>query len=711
MIGRSENNDVSPNTSVFPILTSPQTYITEIDSTQRKTHRNKTTFSQVSSKVLDPHANDNIYLDITEDEAQAQDYFRPDPEEESKDDEKTIKEKAKNKKDNNAYETFFKPKVFFKFFTIHILYYFFLGPFIIILAPIFGKKMLYNLGFIGWNHTVIIQAIEYGCVVSFFALYYGTETAGLDPMDVYMFFSTILIAIVAMSSKYAYQNDISLKLLESIILGKAENGGDAILGPWRMQKDETIEEEIQGAILRLEIDSSLFFFNFLCEPSPALKKKLDKNNPVGQLMTLAGDMNNKRKKDLLPLEFTPREENVSSNFNSNRHFSKETKNNVAIEEDSDRNSSPSLRRTKEIPFEKPIRNVPSLSKTAESIMQSFAHFLEFKRLENSYLFGYNLIFDMLKKARDARYQHVGKSLFFVSVTRAIIPTFYRLYLVVFEDEDVPVMTSKPYIVIISFIINTLGFWGNIFTISIALLDLKSKIFCFKQIGHLISPKKVCYLKEIKIYPTLNIFDPLSLKTWSNLRRIIGEYGRKYTLRNNFNATIVMIFYFFILATFALQMLGIFKAYSSPLMMIVFGYESVLLFSIFISIMLKGAYINNQYRVHKNLLKKNKTIISDFQRLSYLYVGENAIEPDNCIYKEGLKLIKKELGEADFEGKLVTRSQKLTAMIDDIIEELKFEEENEPFTVIGVPITYTLLKGIAVAVVSLVFALSQTAINK
>jgi len=61
---------------------------------------------------------------------------------------------------------------------------------------------------------------------------------------------------------------------------------------------------------------------------------------------------------------------------------------------------------------------------------------------------------------------------------------------------------------------------------------------------------VAFLRERKIYPTLNIFDPVTFKTWSNVRRVVVEYGRKYALRCNFNATITMIFYLFILAILA-----------------------------------------------------------------------------------------------------------------------------------------------------------------
>lgn len=41
---------------------------------------------------------------------------------------------------------------------------------------------------------------------------------------------------------------------------------------------------------------------------------------------------------------------------------------------------------------------------------------------------------------------------------------------------------------------------------------------------------------------MNIFDIISLKTWGNLRLILLDYGRKYTLRINLNISIFLLFY-------------------------------------------------------------------------------------------------------------------------------------------------------------------------
>jgi hypothetical protein len=81
-----------------------------------------------------------------------------------------------------------------------------------------------------------------------------------------------------------------------------------------------------------------------------------------------------------------------------------------------------------------------------------------------------------------------------------------------------------------------------------------------------------------------------------------------------------------------------------------------------------------------------------------------------LLKLGLKILRKELGEEDFEGKLVERSEKLAGMIDDFIEELEFEEENEPFRVMGIAMDYNLIKSLALGAGSLVFTVVQSFMN-
>jgi len=62
----------------------------------------------------------------------------------------------------------------------------------------------------------------------------------------------------------------------------------------------------------------------------------------------------------------------------------------------------------------------------------------------------------------------------------------------------------------------------------------------------------------------------------------------------------------------------------------------------------GANINDKFRVHRNSLKKVKNILCDFHRLDDVYVGKNPLETACPLREGGLKLLKEELGEENFE---------------------------------------------------------------
>lgn len=552
-------------------------------------------------------------------------------------------------------------------------------------------------------------------IVGFLFAYYYSETVGLQAIEIYMLITCVLIRLIIISSKYAYRSQRFTDLLFSSTLGRADLTGDLLLSDWRLQKDHVIEEEIQAAILRLEIDSSLFFFNFLGSPDPELVKKLKKqrHNPYHHIINVNNSPKLKPKMGTLDQslhiiqdeEFSPVRKRDTTQTPKEQAILDSTERTERTER-----TQPSyrekLQRARARILAASKKKEPR-TKNAYEIAQSFAYYMESKKLEKNHLYGYNLAIDMYKAARNTRYQHLGKSLWIFSITRALIPTFYRLYLVNYKNEDIPVFTNRPYIVAGVFIINSFWFGVNLFHLAVAILDFKSKIFCCKQLGYLISPKKITHFRDRKLYPTINIFDPVTLKTWSSLRRVLNEYGKKYILRSNFNVTVTMMFYLVIVTIVVLQILGVVNTYNDSLMMIVFAYESVIFFAVFISIMLAVAFINGQYMTDKSLLQKNKTIISDFQRLSYLYVGKDAIEPDNMVYKEGLRIMKANLGESNFEEKLIAQAEKLTSMIDNIIEELEFEELHEPSTVMGIPVNYGLLKTIVAGLVSVIFAVGQS----
>ena len=185
MLNSSEG--LSPDTSIQPIISFPTQAPTEIMSIQREAHRNKTSLRQVSSKLaIGPNSQD-IQLDVEDDKSKS--YFKQGPikEEEKNETEEARVLKLRNHRENNAYETYFKPEIFLKFFLMHMLFFFIMGLFTVILPPLFGKYILHKKVFTGFSGVPISQSIQYICIVSFLIVYSTTTTDGLEAIEIYMF--------------------------------------------------------------------------------------------------------------------------------------------------------------------------------------------------------------------------------------------------------------------------------------------------------------------------------------------------------------------------------------------------------------------------------------------------------------------------------------------------------------------------------------------
>lgn len=655
-------------------------------------------------------------------------YFREDKDNDclTEDDEaENITRRKPNIHDHNPYEFYFKPMVFAKAFISHALFFLCLGPFIAIFAPIFGTNSLRNQGFLGFTSTFAAQTIQYLIIITFLLILYIVDIHGLHSIEVYMMVIALLVRIIIISSKYSYQCTEYLRLFDRSKFTQDELNKRAMVGAWNDQSDEVIREEIQTAILRLEIDSSLFFFNFLGSISPELQLKLEKLRcarirPV-QADPCIGDVP-QQANDLVPCISSTGKivvEELSENGKAISEVGDESsikKRHAEIKKSNGHNQ-----RKKKVlgsAMKKAIMSIsyyfshkPHKVHSDQSLHSAFSHFFETKRLEANNLSGYSLAVALMEYARDHRFRHLGTLVLVISLIRALIPTLYRIYTIKVEHQKVALFTSQPIIVVLLFLINTYFFYINTFVLGVAVCDIKARVCNFKQVGFLISPRKISYFVNRKLYPTLNIFCPITLKTWTNLRRVMFEYGKEYRLRNNLNISVVMAAYSLVVCIIVLQLFGVLNAYGDPMLLLVLGFESVVYFTIFIQVMTGTAFINEQYKVHKYLLTKNKSIIADFHRLSHVYAGKDAITPDNIIYREGLKLLKQELGEENFKEKVVERAETLIMMIDDAVSELEFEEINEPFTVMGIAINYTLLKTAVIGVTSVLFGLSQTYIKK
>ena len=602
-------------------------------------------------------------------------------------------------------EITFNPLVFIKFLIMNLLFFFLLGPFIVILSPIFGINVLRNQGFFGWNRRFLIHTLQYVvglCYVLDMSLLgyigqYGTEY--------YMIIIVYLFRMITIASRYAYLDNDYIKLLYKTTLSESDILKEDIRGAWRIQTDEIIEEELKISILRLDIDSSIFFLRFL-RKTPQELQKLEVNRSTTRNSTIISS-------EQKPLnKLTSHWIGIIEALNKENNKEKKSLHLSPVKKGTSPKPMVEIEANKQSPTNLEAANTKSVSiNLKKRFYKSVTDLVDVKKPGMNYISGYTLSVDMMIEARRSRLKHVGKFIFIVSVVRAFLPTGYRIYLKMVKDDKSSIWTDSLYITIPIFLFNIYYFWLSLSTLCIAISDTFSKIYCLRQMGYLINPKKRNYFSSQKIYPAIDIFDPMTIKAWYRLRRVVSDYGKSYILRNGVNVSIMMLIYIFILAIVVLQLVGVFKRYDNHLLLLVLIYEIVVFYIILLIILIGTAIINNQFKRHKHTLTNDRFLVSDFSRLSHLYAGKNAVEPKNQIYKDGLRLLREELGDTNFGERLRKRINVSIMAIDDVIMCLGSAQINEALSVLKIKVNFTIVKTIIIGTVSGVFAIIQIYLNK
>ena len=175
----------------------------------------------------------------------------------------------------NEYDAIFKPRQFLEFLFYHFIFFFVLGPFsFIVLYLTAGKTLTKNMGFAGINVMFINQCVQWALLFSSVFLYVYTDHGFMSPVEIYMIASAVFLRICTIASKYGSMHPLRIKIMKSRYLTYEELTQDYMLIQWRDQTDEVIEQELLAAIRRHDVDTSLFYFNFIANANLETKKKL-----------------------------------------------------------------------------------------------------------------------------------------------------------------------------------------------------------------------------------------------------------------------------------------------------------------------------------------------------------------------------------------------------------------------------------------------------
>jgi len=299
------------------------------------------------------------------------------------------------------------------------------------------------------------------------------------------------------------------------------------------------------------------------------------------------------------------------------------------------------------------------------------------RLDEEYLYGYNLALHHLQKA----FEEIKPSKLLpnlIGLINFIPPVLITIF---FAGGNFGAFKD----ILFFFVFCVLNFGFAVWIIQIldqALVNLRRRVFLLEELEELISVSK--QKAADTHHPNFLIFDTMTLRTWLNLRKIYMHYGERQTQAISAALGFILVFHLALVFMFLLEGLHVLHiygdAYSQTLA--IYAPSCFIYICFLIAFAYYGKELNEHFEHHIDILRKNKLVIGTVFDMYPNYIGERALQPKTYIANEGLKYIKKEFGENYSKHKAGKKSQELLEMHDMIIEALEVEEKEHPFRLMG-----------------------------
>ena len=286
-------------------------------------------------------------------------------------------------------------------------------------------------------------------------------------------------------------------------------------------------------------------------------------------------------------------------------------------------------------------------------------------------------------------------------------------------------------------LDTIVFYSNCFTnmllvffISLfftqARRDIRRVIFAMHQLSHLVSIQR--HSKDIvKLLPTVNFLEELSLNSWKIMRRVAVDYGKKYFYRHELFMPVIFLL---ALGTLVLTLILEFTRVIYPNLLTInvleleisMGVYSFVLLAMTFDLLWAFSTINEFFELHTLKLHNVKAVLYDLRKYKPLYFSKYL--PDYFKDEDSQRLLRSlnGVGQSHVHGKLaleisqllgdrlenelVAYLDKAILSIDIIIEEITIDQKYQSIEILGFVITKNFTGNLAVLLISVIFGFLQ-----
>jgi len=534
----------------------------------------------------------------------------------------------------------FKFRTFIRYLFAHMLF-FFCGPLSYpISIPLFGMHDMRNMQFIGITPDSILQVVQWlGFALPTFWYIYNPDSGlfatELQSLAVNIFFRCFIIAV-----RYAYASDTLLFAQTRVPMTVREINRDLALLAWRNIPDKNIEMELEIAIIRQKLDQDFFNFSFAEEVADKeYLKLLRASHQAREEVFQSGTIEFKE-------QWQPRRRNKNV-------WTKNVKSRLKQIDDSGNN------------------------KTAESP-------------GSQKISGKNLARELLIITRHN--QRVLWTFLIYMTLILLIPTFFRIGFGIppfGETYEIPIF--------VLLLLSSLAFnLQNLLFINLAYVDSGRRLFLMKALSSMISVHKDFSFRFLHKAPLIDIFDMGSLNSWYSLRNLCMDVGKRYEDKIYIYFSVVIVGYGVLAVWFVMLILGLIHIDSIDvnLQAVLVGNLLLLVFFYIAMVLVNGANINDHFKIHRDLLMKNRTHYSNAETyITHLDGGYRYVNP---ILSYAAKKFSSLPGLNEYQN----LAGELIRTTDSLYDKLENDEIKSPYKILGIKVTWMLIGRVTTLLVSL-----------
>jgi len=287
----------------------------------------------------------------------------------------------------------------------------------------------------------------------------------------------------------------------------------------------------------------------------------------------------------------------------------------------------------------------------------------------------------------------------VSLVRAWIPFVVKAF-----DPDMEPFSYDLYGVIfetLNFLMQLLFVFFNVFFVVLGLMDFQRRLFLINALSSMIQPFKANIKPKYLMFPTINICDDTSLRTWILMRTAALDLGRKYLARIFLYSSFFLGLYTFYLVVFLLNFFKVLK-YNFPMILNAYAiFDIGIVLGVIFLMFVQGAFVNAQFQKDIGHMRglKDKILYAKHNVAGMTAPGKMYQGAEMKFYQEKFR----EMLKTKSEEECVEHCDKLIEEVDFIIEKLEHDEVNNPLKLLGITATFQLVQAIVTTGFTLVGA--------